>query len=123
MFLTAVALAVSAIPAGLPAVLTISFAISSLLMSKHNVIIRRLPAVESLGSVSVICSDKTGTITEEKMSVKEIFSNNKFYTKREKIMLLKNKKIDIKRHKELSQLLKTGVLCNDAHYELIEKRS
>jgi len=122
MFLTAVALAVSAIPAGLPAVLAISFAISSLAMSKNNVIIRRLPAVESLGSVTVICSDKTGTMTEEKMKVQEVFANDKLYAKRENNLFFENKKIDILKNKELSQLLKTSILCNNARFEFIENK-
>ena len=122
MFMVAVALAVSAIPEGLPAVLTIAFTISSLLMSKQNVIIRRLPAVESLGSVSVICSDKTGTITEEKMHVQEIFSNDKFYKKKDKEIFLGNKKIDVTKNKEIFQLLKTSVLCNNARFELVKNK-
>ena len=120
MFLTSVALAVSAIPAGLPAVLTISFAIASMIMAESNVVIRRLPAVESLGSVTVICSDKTGTITEEKMKVQRMFFDDKFYTKNENEILFEGKKIDYKNNRDLFYLLKTSVLCNNARFELVD---
>jgi P-type Ca2+ transporter type 2C len=122
IFLVSIALAVSAIPEGLPAVLAISFAISSLAMSKGNVIIRRLPAVESLGSVTVICSDKTGTITQERLNVEKIFANNSFYIKKGKRILNKNKEINIDKNKEIYKLFQTGILCNNARFEIIRDK-
>ena len=105
MFMTAVSLAVAAIPEGLVAVSTIVLAIGVQKMVKRNAIVKRLPAVETLGSATVICSDKTGTLTQNKMTVEKVFWNDGIRD----LKNIQETEID----EELTKLIYANMLCND----------
>ncbi|MDI6691420.1 MAG: HAD-IC family P-type ATPase [Candidatus Bathyarchaeota archaeon] len=119
-FLFALAAAVSAIPEGLPAVMTITLAIGVNRIAKRNAIMRKLQAVDTLGSATAICSDKTGTLTTNQMTVQKIFVDNRIVKVTgvgfapEGNFEVDDKPIDVKRDEPLSLLLQIATLCNDA---------
>ena len=127
MFLAGVSLAVAAIPEGLPAIVTVALSLGVQRMIKKNSIVRRLPAVETLGCASIICSDKTGTLTQNKMTVTQLWSGGETwsvsgtgYDPQGNFYLGKDK-INPKKSKALHQLLTFGLLCNNAELKMKKK--
>ncbi len=127
MLLTSVSLAVAAIPEGLPAVVTIALALGVQRMVKRHALVRKLPSVETLGCATVICSDKTGTLTKNEMTVQAVYVNKNLFTvtgvgydvKGE--FLRDYKTIDPVDYPELKKLLSYSLLCNGA--ELVKEKS
>jgi len=120
MIIWGISLAVAAVPEALPAVVTGSLAIGMYEMAKRKAIVRRLPAVETLGSTSIICADKTGTMTKGEMTVKRIFVDGKMVEVKgvgyepKGDFYIDGEKIDPKKMETLHRLLKASSLCNDA---------
>ncbi len=120
MFIAAVSMAVAAIPEGLPAVMTITLALGVQRMAKRNAIIRRLPAVESLGSVTVICTDKTGTLTRNEMTVQRIITADQSFDvsgsgySPHGGFSVEGKEVSVVANQTVQQLARVGLLCNEA---------
>jgi magnesium-transporting ATPase (P-type) len=120
MFMAVVGLSVAAIPEGLPAVLTITLAVGVQAMARRNAIVRRLPAIETLGSVSVICTDKTGTLTRNEMMVASVVTRDHVFSldgagyEPKGGIRLDNALVSGREHLILDELGRSAVLCNDA---------
>lgn len=121
MFMMVVALAASAIPEGLPAIMTVTLALGVQRMARKNAIIRHLPAVETLGSVTVICSDKTGTLTRNEMTVQRVICANHAFDvggvgyAPSGNFSIDGRIIDPRHYPALNKAILSSVLCNDAH--------
>ncbi len=119
MFMVVVSLAVAAIPEGLPAIMTITLALGVQRMARRNAIVRRLPSVETLGSVTVICSDKTGTLTRNEMTVSKVAAAGKVYSvsgagyEPEGEFSLEGRPLSPREHPWLTELLRAGLLAGE----------
>ncbi len=120
LFMLAIAAAVASIPEGLAPVVTVVLAIGMRTMARHNAIIRKLIAVETLGSATVICTDKTGTLTLNQMTVRRLFSDGKFFEitgegyEPQGEFMEGGRSIDLEKNGQIMLLLRAGALCNDA---------
>lgn len=120
LFMAVVGLSVAAIPEGLPAVLTITLAIGVQAMARRNAIVRRLPAIETLGAVSVICTDKTGTLTRNEMMVAAVLTHQHLFTvegsgyEPKGALKLDQDHVSPAEHRVLEELARAATLCNDA---------